>query len=85
MSLPIIERKVETFEDFEYNWTNIVQYNNPIELRLGQVHLPKDKKQYGRRLDVGIDGNDYSPYLLTDIVKMMENVRHTPEIIGDHH
>lgn len=38
----------------------------------GHVHLKKEHKRLGARLDVGLDGNDYEPYLLQNIVKDMQ-------------
>ena len=52
----------------------------------GHVHLPTNKKWgNGKRLDVGIDGNNYQPYKLTEIVHMMDRREVRSEIVNDHH
>ena len=38
----------------------------------GHVHLPSDKKKMGgRSMDVGMDGNDLTPYEMNDVVRML--------------
>jgi len=52
----------------------------------GHVHLsPKDKWGKGKRLDVGMDGNGYYPYKITEIVHMMDHRNISSEIDTDHH
>ena len=52
----------------------------------GHVHLSnKDKWGLGKRLDVGVDGNDYYPYSLSEIVHMMDRRSIKSEIDVDHH
>ena len=52
----------------------------------GHVHLPTNKKWgNGKRLDVGVDGNHYQPYKLTEIVHMMDRREVRSEIVNDHH
>jgi calcineurin-like phosphoesterase family protein len=52
----------------------------------GHVHLPTNKKWgNGKRLDVGVDGNNYQPYKLTEIVHMMDRRKVRSEIVNDHH
>lgn len=52
----------------------------------GHVHLSnKDKWGRGKRLDVGVDGNNYHPYSLSDIVRMMDLRPIKSEIDVDHH
>lgn len=52
----------------------------------GHVHLSnKDKWGRGKRLDVGVDGNNYHPYDLSDIVRMMDLRPIKSEIDVDHH
>ena len=52
----------------------------------GHVHLPTNKKWgNGKRLDVGVDGNNYQPYKLTEIVHMMDRREVRSEIVNDHH
>ena len=52
----------------------------------GHVHLPTNKKWgNGKILDVGVDGNHYQPYKLTEIVHMMDRREVRSEIVNDHH
>ena len=52
----------------------------------GHVHLPTNKKWgNGKRLDIGVDGNNYQPYKLTEIVHMMDRREVRSEIVNDHH
>jgi calcineurin-like phosphoesterase family protein len=38
----------------------------------GHVHLPSDKKKMaGRSMDVGMDGNNLTPYDMEEVVKML--------------
>jgi calcineurin-like phosphoesterase family protein len=57
-----------------------------IEL-FGHVHLPPNKKlREGKAMDVGMDGNNFKPYSLTEILSIMKNqpVRQI-SIPEDHH
>lgn len=52
----------------------------------GHVHLSnKDKWGRGKRLDVGVDGNNYHPYSLSEIVHMMDRRSISSELDVDHH
>lgn len=52
----------------------------------GHVHLSaKDKWGKGKRLDVGMDGNGYFPYKITEIVHMMDRREIRSEMDLDHH
>ena len=52
----------------------------------GHVHLSyKDKWGKGNRLDVGMDGNGYFPYKITEIVHMMDRREIRSEMDLDHH
>ena len=52
----------------------------------GHVHLsPKNKWGKGKRLDVGMDGNGYFPYKITEIVHMMDRREIRSEMDLDHH
>ena len=52
----------------------------------GHVHLSnKHKWGQGKRLDVGVDGNNYHPYNLSEIVHMMDLRPIKSEIDVDHH
>jgi calcineurin-like phosphoesterase family protein len=52
----------------------------------GHVHLSsKDKWGNGKRLDVGMDGNDMRPYKLSEIVHMMDRRKIGSDLNNDHH
>lgn len=52
----------------------------------GHVHLSaKNKWGKGKRLDVGMDGNGYFPYKITEIVHMMDRREIRSEMDLDHH
>lgn len=52
----------------------------------GHVHLSaKNKWGKGKRLDVGMDGNGYFPYKITEIVHMMDRRKIRSEMDLDHH
>jgi calcineurin-like phosphoesterase family protein len=52
----------------------------------GHVHLPVGRKWgKGKRLDVGVDGNNLHPYSITEIVHMMDKREIVSEMEGDHH
>ena len=52
----------------------------------GHVHLPTNKKWgNGKRLDIGVDGNNLCPYSISEIVHMMDCRKVCSEIVNDHH
>jgi len=52
----------------------------------GHVHLPKNLKfGNGKKMDVGVDGNDLNPYLIDDIIKIMNKRDIASDMIKDHH
>ena len=52
----------------------------------GHVHLPASRKWgNGKRLDVGVDGNNLQPYSITEIIHMMDKRTVVSEIENDHH
>jgi calcineurin-like phosphoesterase family protein len=52
----------------------------------GHVHLPEHKKMgNGKKMDVGVDGNGLKPYLLDDIIKIMDKRSIGSELEDDHH
>jgi calcineurin-like phosphoesterase family protein len=52
----------------------------------GHVHLPKNLKfGNGKKMDVGVDGNDLNPYLIDDIIKIMNKRDIVSDMIKDHH
>ena len=52
----------------------------------GHVHLPRNKRfGKGKKMDVGMDGNNLYPYSITEIVHMMDKRCVASEMNGDHH
>jgi calcineurin-like phosphoesterase family protein len=52
----------------------------------GHVHLPEHKKfGNGKKMDVGVDGNNLKPYLIDDIIKIMDKREIGSEMLDDHH
>ena len=52
----------------------------------GHVHLnPKNKFGNGKKMDVGVEGNDLRPYLIDDIIRIMNKREIGSEVNDDHH
>jgi calcineurin-like phosphoesterase family protein len=52
----------------------------------GHVHLsPKNKFGNGKKMDVGVEGNDLKPYLIDDIIRIMNKREVGSEMGDDHH
>ncbi len=52
----------------------------------GHVHLPNNKKfGQGRKMDVGVDGNNIQPYKISDIVGILNKRLIISELNDDHH
>jgi calcineurin-like phosphoesterase family protein len=52
----------------------------------GHVHLPANRKfGNGKRMDVGVDGNDMVPYSIDAIIKIMNKIPVGSDMSGDHH
>jgi calcineurin-like phosphoesterase family protein len=52
----------------------------------GHVHLPANRKfGNGKRMDVGVDGNDMVPYSIDAIIKIMGKIPVGSDMSGDHH
>jgi calcineurin-like phosphoesterase family protein len=52
----------------------------------GHTHLgPERKFGNGKKMDVGMDGNDLNPYSITDIIKIMDKRPIGSEVSDDHH
>jgi len=52
----------------------------------GHVHLPRNKRfGKGKKMDVGMDGNNLYPYSISEIVHMMDKRCVESETNGDHH
>jgi calcineurin-like phosphoesterase family protein len=87
---------VQNYLEANINGENFVMTHYPFEswnglnkgvIHLhGHVHLPASRKWgNGKRLDVGVDGNNLFPYSLTEIVHMMDRREVKSEIDLDHH
>lgn len=52
----------------------------------GHVHLsPKNKFGNGKKMDVGVEGNDLKPYLIDDIIRIMNKREIGSDMNDDHH
>lgn len=52
----------------------------------GHVHLPENRKfGFGKKMDVGVDGNGMDPYSISDIIKIMDKREIFSDMDGDHH
>jgi calcineurin-like phosphoesterase family protein len=52
----------------------------------GHVHLPKDVRiGKGKTMDVGVDGNDFKPISLDEVLKIMKAQPISSAVTGDHH
>jgi calcineurin-like phosphoesterase family protein len=52
----------------------------------GHVHLPDNRKfGNGKKMDVGVDGNNLDPYSISDIIKIMDKRDIYSDMDGDHH
>jgi len=52
----------------------------------GHVHLPANRKfGNGKRMDVGVDGNDMVPYSIDAIIKIMNKIPVGSDMSDDHH
>lgn len=60
--------------------------NKNVIMLHGHVHLPEDRKMgNGKKMDVGLDGNNIKPYSISEIIKIMEKRPIYSDVIGDHH
>ena len=76
------ENFVMTHYPFE-SWNGL---NKGVVHLHGHVHLPASRKWgKGKRLDVGVDGNNLQPYSITEIVHMMDKRNIVSEMNDDHH
>ena len=75
---------------------NFVMCHYPISswngLNKGVIHLYghihsgyKNKFGNGKKMDVGVDGNGYFPYKITEIVHMMDRREIGSDLSNDHH
>ena len=54
--------------------------------RYCMMYLPEHRKMgNGKKMDVGVDGNNLKPYLIDDIIKIMDKREIGSEILDDHH
>lgn len=67
---------------FDINsWNNIKRGSFHLH---GHQHWAGDKRfGDGRKMDVGVDGNDLFPYKLTDVIEMLKDRKRYD--VGDHH
>lgn len=60
--------------------------NKGVIMLHGHVHLPEGRKMgNGKKMDVGLDGNNIKPYSISEIIKIMEKRPIYSDVIGDHH
>jgi len=87
---------VQNYLEANINGENFVMTHYPFEswnglnkgvIHLnGHVHLPASRKWgNGKKLDVGMDGNNLYPYSITEIVHMMDRREVRSEMVNDHH
>jgi calcineurin-like phosphoesterase family protein len=52
----------------------------------GHVHLPEQRKfGNGKKMDVGVDGNNLKPYNIDEIIKIMDKRSVGSDMSEDHH
>ena len=52
----------------------------------GHVHLPENRKfGNGKKMDVGVDGNNMDPYSIDEIIRIMNKRPVGSEVLDDHH
>jgi calcineurin-like phosphoesterase family protein len=61
--------------------------NNGRYHLFGHVHLPKNKKiMSGRSMDVGMDGNDLTPYSMEEVISLLKTRSIKANVLpSDHH
>jgi calcineurin-like phosphoesterase family protein len=65
------------------SWNNM---NKGVIHLHGHIHrLPDKKFGYGKKMDVGVDGNGMNPYSIEEIIKIMDKREISPEVLDDHH
>jgi calcineurin-like phosphoesterase family protein len=75
-----------TFVLFHYpitSWNGL----NKGDIHLhGHVHLSNDKKfGRGKKMDVGVDGNNLKPYSIKEIIELMNEREILSDMLFDHH
>lgn len=75
-----------TFVLFHYpitSWNGL--HKGDIHLH-GHVHLSNDKKfGKGKKMDVGVDGNNLKPYSIKEIIELMNEREILSDMLFDHH
>ena len=62
------------FVCFHYPTASWENMNKGVYHLFGHVHLPGNKKLLGNRsMDVGMDGNNYTPYELHEVVRILKS------------
>ena len=85
---PINKATLETFKFvcMHYPIASWHDMNNGIIHLHGHVHLDKARKLGpGKMLDVGMDGNDLTPYSLSEVVSLLKNRPNKSLMEHDHH
>lgn len=87
---------VQQYLEVKINDTYFVMCHYPLQswhgLSKGVVHLhghvhlnSANKFGNGKKMDVGVEGNDLKPYLIDDIIKIMNKRDIGSEMNNDHH
>ena len=87
---------VQNYAELNIDGANFVLSHYPFAswngLNKGVIHLHghihsgcENKFGKGKRLDVGLDGNDLYPYSITEIVHMMDKREVGSDVTNDHH
>ena len=87
---------VENYVELNIDGENFVLCHYPLAswngLNKGVIHLhghvhlsPQNKWGNGKKLDVGLDGNNLYPYSITEIIHMMDKREVGSDISNDHH
>jgi calcineurin-like phosphoesterase family protein len=75
-----------TFVLFHYPITSWDGLNKGDIHLHGHVHLSNDKKfGRGKKMDVGVDGNDLKPYSIKGIIELMNEREILSDMLFDHH
>lgn len=65
------------------SWNNVGR--GSIHLH-GHVHLPAERRVgVGKMMDIGVDGNNFKPLELTEIIRIMDEQPIDSGMEGDHH
>jgi len=87
---------IQQYLEVKINDTYFVMCHYPLQswhgLSKGVIHLfghlhsnPNNKFGRGKKMDVGVEGNDLKPYLIDDIIRIMNKREIGSDINDDHH